>query len=323
MAQSEFELIRRYFTGLGASRDDVATGVGDDAALLVPTPGCQLAVTTDTLAGGVHFPMDAPAESIGHKALAVNLSDLAAMGAEPAWVTLALTLPEADESWLVAFASGFGALALESGVAVVGGDLCRGPLSATVQAMGQVPAGQALHRSGAAPGDAVFVSGTLGDATLGLRIWQSADSTRGADEWQMLERLHRPSPRLLLGRRLRGCASAAIDVSDGLIADLGHLLEASGAGARLEVDRLPLSDAGLRLAGSEAMRDMALAGGDDYELCFTVPPQRLETMARIAGLAGVSLTRVGVVEREPGLRLVHDDGTTLPAARAGYRHFGA
>lgn len=320
MPRSEFSLIREYLTNLGTRRDDVRLGVGDDAALLQPPAGQLLAVSTDTLVAGVHFPEDAPVAAIGHKSLAANLSDLAAMAAEPAWATLSLTLPAADADWLHAFADGFDALAREHGVALVGGDLCRGPLSITVQITGFVPEGQALRRSGAAVGDHVVVSGCLGDAALGLRVWQ-ADPRQDSETDLLTERLHRPSPRVQLGLHLRGLASAAIDLSDGLASDLGHLLTASGCGAEIVQQDLPCSAAALRHVGAVGARQAALAGGDDYELCFTVPDRALPALDRVAAEAGTALTVIGRVVAEPGLRLRQADGCLVPVTASGFQHF--
>jgi len=324
MAGTEFDLIARFFSNLGVRREDVLQGVGDDTALLQPPHEQTLAMTTDTLIGGVHFPSDAPPESIGHKALAANLSDLAAMGAEPAWITLALTLPEVDTAWLRAFSHGLGDLARYHQVALVGGDTCRGPLSMTIQATGFVPRGRALHRHGARPGDAIYVSGSLGDAALGLRLWQSQssiDTELDTDANFIVNRLHRPTPRVSLGLALRDCATAAIDISDGLAADLGHVLRASKVGGLLDAARLPLSGAGLRLGGTE-IRQLALSGGDDYELCFTVPRARVYEIDAIASRVGVALTRVGTVEPGTGLRLRQPDSTiSVTMDDAGYRHF--
>lgn len=320
MPRSEFDLISSYLTGLGSRRTDVVMGVGDDAAVLTPPAGQKMAVSTDTLVSGVHFPENAPADAVGHKALAVNLSDLAAMGAEPAWVTLALTLPDADETWLEAFCRGFSGLANYHQVALVGGDLCRGPLAMSVHVTGFVPRGRILYRSGARPGDAIFVSGTLGDAALGLDLWRThADSALDPDRRQLIDRLHRPTPRVSLGMALRDCATAAIDISDGVVADLGHILRASGVGGLIDMERLPLSAAGVRLGG-KGFRGRALSGGDDYELCFTVPRTRLHTIDAIASRVGVQLTRIGTVEPGSGLRVFNADRVI---DSSGYNHFAA
>lgn len=318
MAATEFDLIRHYLTGLGARRDDVRLGVGDDAALLQAPSGQCLAMSTDTLVAGVHFPEDAPVAVIGHKALAVNLSDLAAMGAEPAWATLSLTLPQPDAAWLEAFAGGLDALARAHDVALVGGDLCRGPLSMTLQITGFVPADKALRRAGARVGDHVVVSGTLGDAALGLRYWQAGEQASD-DQRALAARLHRPTPRVALGRGLRGLASACIDLSDGLVSDLDHLLTASGVGASLNEASLPVSDAARRVAGVTAARQAALTGGDDYELCFTVPDWAMPALSSVAADTGSRLSVIGRVVSGSGLCLA--DGRSLPAEASGYRHF--
>jgi thiamine-monophosphate kinase len=317
---TEFDLIRRYFTGLGTARPDVELGVGDDAALLRLPPGKLLAVSVDTLVSGIHFLPSASPEGLGHKALAVNLSDLAAMGAEPAWATLALTLPAADESWLRGFAGGFAALAKRYGIALIGGDTTRGPLSITVQVQGLVPEGAALRRSGAKVGDGIYVTGELGDAALCLKLMQ-----RGAElppEYEALRhRLERPQPRVEAGLALRDLANSAIDISDGLVADLGHVLDASAVGASLELSRLPLSRHFTRwLAGSGDWAP-ALVGGDDYELCFTAPPEREPQLQCLATELGLALSRVGSVEAAPGLRVRLPDGTPWPIERPGFDHF--
>ncbi len=321
MAASEFDLIRDYFTGLGSRRDDVLLGVGDDAALLQPRAGEALALCVDTMVSGVHFPEDAPAASLGHKALAVNLSDLAAMGATPAWATLSITLPQVDRRWLKAFAQGFGDLARYHTVALVGGDVSRGPLSISVQAAGFVPRGKILRRGGARAGDAVYVSGTLGDAALGLRLWQEKRAALDADSVWLAARLHQPTPRVSLGLALRGCASAAIDLSDGLAQDLGHILRASHLGAVVDVDRLPLSEPARTYAAGGELWRAAVSGGDDYELCFTVPRTQTHRLDAIASRTGVRLTRVGTVEPGSSLRLVRADGTPAYLEVPGYSHF--
>ncbi len=317
MAQlGEFELIGRYFTRAGAGRADVVLGVGDDAAILRPAAGLDLVAATDTLVAGTHFEPDTAPAAIGHKALAVNLSDVAAMGAEPRWALLALTVPAAEAAWLEDFAAGLYTLADAHGVAVVGGDTTRGPLAVTVTVLGTVEPGTALRRDGARPGDAVLVTGTLGDAALALALRGRGQTPEPA----LLERLQRPQPRLAAGRSLRGVASSAIDVSDGLAADLGHVLEASRVGAVLDLDRLPLS-AALRARPPGQAAGLALNGGDDYELCFTVAAAReAEALARLSG-AGVPATRIGTIEAGPGLVLQGRAAAALPAASSGYRHF--
>ncbi|MFP4243755.1 MAG: thiamine-phosphate kinase [Ectothiorhodospira sp.] len=312
----EFDLIRQYFTPAN-NPGDVALGVGDDAALLRVPPDHELVVTVDTLVQGVHFPVDTPPGAIGHKALAVNLSDLAAMGATPRWVTLALTLPGEDDPWLAAFARGFLDLARTHEVALVGGDTTRGPLTLTVQAMGVIPTGAALRRDGARPGDAVLVTGTVGDAALGLR-----ELGRGRADPRLRTRLDRPEPRVAAGRALRDLASACIDVSDGLAQDLGHVLAASGVGATLEAARLPLSPAFREAMGTEDVDwSLPLAGGDDYELLFTAPPAAVEALCRTLSGLGCPATVIGRIETEPGLRILDPQGNPLPLERGGYAHF--
>jgi len=321
MPISEFDIIARYFAARPARRPDVALGIGDDAAVLRVPPGCELVLAVDTLVSGVHFPEDTPPEDIGYKALAVNLSDLAAMGAEPAWLSLALTLPEPDEAWLAGFAAGLFELADAHGMALVGGDTTRGPLSVSVQVAGLVPAGGALRRAGARPGDLVCVTGTLGDAALGLQVAQGR-LDRGVEDNDFLrKRLDRPTPRVAAGQALRERAHAGIDISDGLGADLGHLLEAGGVGARLDLSRLPLSPAFERyragLADPDAALSLALGGGDDYELCLSLSPEVFEALPAL----DVALTRVGVIEERPGLRCVDGAGRECTAVPGGYRHF--
>ncbi|GAB6041797.1 thiamine-phosphate kinase [Endothiovibrio diazotrophicus] len=319
MSLSEFGLIERFFTR-PSRRAGVALGVGDDAALLRVPAGMELAVTVDTLVAGVHFPEENGAAEIAHKALAVNLSDLASMGAEPAWVTLALTLPEADEAWLAAFAEGFFELADHHGVALIGGDTTRGPLSITVQAHGLVPHGQALRRDGARAGDGIYLTGTVGDAALGLADHFGKRALEGSAREYCRERLHRPWPRVLEGIALRGVASACIDVSDGVAADLGHILRRSGCGARIDASRLPLSEhfAAAFEQPEEGWR-VALSGGDDYELLFCVPEARAVELAR--QLPADGCTRIGEILREPGLRCVDGAGRKLEIG-GGYLHFG-
>ncbi|MBV8144713.1 MAG: thiamine-phosphate kinase [Gammaproteobacteria bacterium] len=320
MPLSEFALIERYFRACGAERADVTLGVGDDAALLQVAPGCELVAATDTLVAGVHFPAGSPADSIGHRALAVNLSDLAAMGARPAWALLALTLPEADEAWLGAFARGLGELALTHGVALVGGDTTRGPLTITVQLLGSVPAGRALTRAGARAGDVLFVSGTCGDAAAGLAIEQRRlTGAAEARNW-LRGRFLYPTPRVALGEQLRGLASACVDVSDGLLADAGRLAGASHVGAELAWSELPLSEPLVTLLGERRARELALSGGDDYELCFAVPPERLARLLAQLPPPQWRYTRIGALRAAPGAVVVRD-GTVMEFSHSGYEHF--
>jgi thiamine-monophosphate kinase len=325
MALGEFELIDRYFRApaeaLRRERGDVLLGIGDDAALLQVPAGMQLVAALDTLVEGRHFPRGTAPASLGHRALAVNLSDLAAMGAEPAWFLLSLTLPEANEAFMEGMAGGLLALAQEHRIALVGGDTTAGPLAATVQALGLVPAGAALQRNSAQPGDLLFVSGTTGDAAAGLALEQGRSAAAlDAEQQQWLrQRFLFPTPRMALGVALRGLASACIDVSDGLAADAGKLAQASGCGALIEIERLPLSTP-LKQYMGEAAAPMALTGGDDYELCFTVPPSRTgELAARLADVK-CRVTQIGVLEQAPGVR-VTELGTAVRMSFAGYDHF--
>jgi thiamine-monophosphate kinase len=320
MAASEFEIIRRYFTPAGPGRNDVHAGVGDDAALLAVPPGSELVVCMDTLVAGVHFPQETSPAAIGHKALAVNLSDLAAMGAEPAWATLSVTLPDNDTDWLEQFSRGFFELAGRYNVQLVGGDITRGPLNVTVQAHGFVPAGQALCRQGARPGDLVCVTGSLGDAGLALHL----ELPGGAP---LRQRLDFPQPRIEAGIALRQYASAMIDISDGLLADLGHLLEADELGASLQVDELPRSAdflAALDAAGpggESLARDLLLSAGDDYELCFCIPGPWRSAMEESLAAIPCAVTVVGVIEEDPGIRCYRQDGSPHTPSASGYQHF--
>ena len=310
---SEFHIIDKYFAHLAPDRDDVVLGIGDDCALLKPRPDQHLAVTVDTLVAGRHFLPDVEPESLGHKVLAVSLSDLAAMGATPAWATLALTLPAVNPDWLQAFANGFSALANRYQLALVGGDTTRGPLSITVQAHGLVKGAQALRRDGASAGDLVYVTGTLGDAALALR------SNQASAEVQY--RLHWPQPRIAQGQALAGLASAAIDISDGLLADLGHVCKASGAGAEIHCKALPLSK---EVAGSvEQSGDwsLPLAGGDDYELCFTLPEGKRQQLEEQFGENGWPLWQIGMVKEAGGVTAVLEDGTVYQSPVTGFDHF--
>jgi thiamine-monophosphate kinase len=320
MGISEFDLIRDYFAELTPGRPDVSLGVGDDCALLDVPAGQQLAVSLDTLVEGRHFAPGTDPEALGHRCLAVNLSDLAAMGAAPAWVTLALTLPAADPDWLTAFARGFGSLAREHGVQLVGGDTTKGPLSITVQVHGLVPPGQALRRAGARAGDLVYVSGTLGDAGLALLAAQGLYAN--PDQLAFLRgRLNRPTPRLATGLALRGLASAAIDLSDGLGSDLKHICERSGLGATLHADRLPVSPGVAEYIADSGDWALPLSAGDDYELCITVPAERQGEVEALAATLPGGLSWVGMMQAQAGLRVVLPDGTTTDDIPSGYDHF--
>lgn len=305
----EFELIRRYFSRPTDSAAVVA-GVGDDGAVLRPSADRDLVTVIDTMVAGTHFPAGMNARDVGYRIVAVNLSDIAAMGAEPRWMTLALTLVEADADWLEEFAAGLYEAASEWGVMLVGGDTTKGDqLVISVQMSGDVAPGTALYRSGAQDGDTIYVSGTLGDAAAGLQ--QLSEGEGGSC---LARRFARPSARVGVGRALAGIAHAAIDLSDGLVADLSKILEASHAGAELDLQRLPLSEELLRTVGREQALRHATGGGDDYELCFTLPESELP--------AGISteVTPIGRITREPGL-VCRDGGSVVPLDHAGYRHF--
>ena len=318
---NEFELIRRYFSRQPVTRADVALGIGDDAALLQPPPGQQLVVTTDLLVSDVHFLPDVNPAALGHKALAVNLSDLAAMGAEPAWFVLNLALPVADESWLTGFSTGLFGLAQRYRIQLVGGDTSRAPqVVIAIEAHGFVPAGQALERAGAKPGDRIFITGALGDAGLALRHRQGRLRLSDAEFALCAERMDRPAPRIEEGLALRAIASSAIDISDGLVADLGHILEMSRVGARLELARLPLSPA-YRTHLAETGWDVALANGDDYELCFTVPPANLAALDKIKHRFP-AMVDIGVIEADSGLRIIDAAGKPYTPKATGHDHFG-
>lgn len=317
MPVSEFALIREFFSHCGAERADVPLGVGDDAALLRVPSGQMLVATLDTLVSGVHFLPNVDPEALGHKAMAVNLSDLAAMGAEPAWASLALTLPAADPDWLRAFSRGLCGLARRFGVQLVGGDTTRGPLSVSLQLQGFVPPEAALRRSGAHLGDGVYVTATLGDAGLALRGLLRGE----APEPGLRGRLERPEPRIAVGLGLRGVASAAIDISDGLAADLGHLLGASGVGAEVTLRALPLSPPVAAYLEQTGDWDLVVGSGDDYELCFTVPTERVAAVEALSRSLGVAMTRIGRVVAGAALRCIAPEGNLWQPKAAGYDHF--
>ena len=310
MAKAEFDLIRRYFACHKPVNSNVELGIGDDCALFNLPVGQQLAVTTDTMVEGVHFLANVDPEALGHKLLAVNLSDLAAMGAKPFAVTLSLSIPRIDHSWLEAFARGFMQLARTYAVDLVGGDTTSGPLTLTVQAMGFVPQSQALLRSAAQPGDLIYLSGQIGDAGLGLKIRLNQYPYHESTALQALER---PLPQVTTGLALRGVARACIDVSDGLLADLGHIMERSGVGARLEWDDLPLSSAVKRYLEVTGDWQMPLIAGDDYQLCFTVAPDQQHLVPEYC-------VKIGQIEAELGLR-VYKSGDLQTIQGTGYEHF--
>ena len=315
---TEFDLIRRYFT---RATPGAALGVGDDAALLRVNSGMELAVSTDMLVSGTHFFAAADPFLLGHKALAVNLSDMAAMGAQPRWATLALALPAADEAWLERFSAGFFALAQQHGVELIGGDTTRGPLNLCVTIMGEVPYGKALRRDGAQAGDDIWVSGTLGNAALALAHLQGSVNLAAPELAACAAALHQPAPRVALGLALRGVAHSAIDVSDGLLADLGHILECSNAGAEIEFAALPASAMLRPYLAQPLGRHCALAGGDDYELCFTAPVARRDEVGKISAQLGLPLTRIGAIVEGSGCSVRAADGGSIHMEESGYDHF--
>ncbi|AMG93577.1 thiamine-phosphate kinase [Citrobacter amalonaticus] len=322
MACGEFSLIARYFDRVRSSRLDVETGIGDDCALLNIPDKQTLAISTDTLVAGNHFLTDIDPADLAYKALAVNLSDLAAMGADPAWLTLAITLPEVDEPWLEAFSDSLFECLNYYGMQLIGGDTTRGPLSMTLGIHGFVPAGRALKRAGAKPGDWIYVTGTPGDSAAGLAILQNRlQVVDAADREYLLKRHLRPTPRILQGQALRDLASAAIDLSDGLISDLGHIVKASACGARVDLNALPWSDAMTRHVEPEQALRWALSGGEDYELCFTVPELNRGALEVAMGQLGVAFTCIGQMSADvEGIHFMRD-GTPVTFDWKGYDHF--
>jgi len=322
MAAGEFALIGRHFTR--ETRDpSVSVPIGDDAAVVDLAPGMELVLAVDMMVEGRHFLAGADAESLGHKVLAVNLSDIAAMGARPRWALLAGALPDADDAWLAAFTRGLFALADAHGVSLIGGDTTRGPRTLSLTIAGEVPRGEAITRGGAQPDDDVWVSGTLGDAMLGLAAIEGRFDVAGDELAGLRARLDRPTPRVALGRALRGIATAMIDVSDGVTGDLGHILEMSGVGATVDIDALPRSavlDRCLAGAARETALACLLSGGDDYELCFTAPIARRDEVVRAAGAAGVTVARIGAITSGSALVLRDASGATLPVPRS-FDHF--
>ncbi len=317
----EFELIARHFTRAGRpAAAGVSLGVGDDCALLVPEPGQQLAVSTDMLVEGRHFLSTIAPERLGHKALAVNLSDLAACGAEPRAFTLALALPRGDDAFAAGLARGLFTLADAHGIALVGGDTTAGPLTLSITVIGQVPPGQALLRSGARAGDRLWVSGRLGDARLALEVFRGTVDITGSAFDTVRRAMELPQPRVALGLALRGVATSAIDLSDGLVGDIGHVLARSGVGATVEVDAIPRSD--IVGARSRALQHTCvLAGGDDYELLFTAPPDQDDAVRAAGQRAGVAVTPIGRIKAEAGLRLVDAAGQPVAFNERGFDHF--
>jgi thiamine-monophosphate kinase len=325
---AEFDLIEIIRARCAISRADVRLGIGDDAAVVAMPADHELAICTDTMVEGVHFPARTAAADIGWKSLAVNLSDLAAMGSTPAWATLALTLPSAEPDFVARFADGFAELAAQHHVALIGGDTTRGPLTITVTVHGFVPPGQALRRDRARVGDLVFVTGTLGDAAAGLRcldrhdaqasnLFAAPDDTREF----VIGRLNRPQPRIAAGAVLRGLVGACIDVSDGLLADLGHIAARSGVGIEIDADRLPTSPALFALFDGDARLALQLAGGDDYELAFTVAEAQADAMIRDLSRIGCGVTRIGRVVEGSAVRVIDAYGNPIKMPQRGWEHF--
>lgn len=321
---SEFDIIRSFFT---RPAPDTVLGIGDDAALIRPSPGMELAISTDMLVSGRHFFDSADARAVGHKSLAVNLSDMAAMGARPRWATLSLALPESmvreDGSWLRGFADGFFALARAQQVDLIGGDTTNGPLNICVTIIGEVPEGKALRRSGARPGDDIWVSGHLGGAALALAYQKKKIMLEPDEVEACMAALEMPVPRVRLGQRLIGLARSAIDISDGLLADLGHILESSKVAAIVRMDQIRRSAAMEKRFPHPQAIECLLAGGDDYELCFTVPESERTKVELLSGEEGIPLTRIGCIEEGEGLVVLDSLGGTVSTEVKGYDHFRA
>lgn len=316
----EFEIIERFLTFSGSKRKDVLKGIGDDCALVKIPRGQRLALSMDTLIGGVHFIADSNAADIAHKAVAVNLSDLAAVGAEPAWLTVSLSLPEYDEAWLENFSQGLKQIVEFFGVQIIGGDTCQGPLSITIQAHGFVPEKVFLTRSKASAGELVCVTGDIGDAALGLRVAKNELSVAPDVASQLLKKYQRPYPRIAAGIVLRGRATAAIDISDGLLADVNHISQQSGVGVLLRWERVPLSEAAQSVGDPDLLMNAALTGGDDYELCFTVKEEDLEPTRLALETVGTACIPIGRLTGKPGVRLLHHR-EEIPLGHLGYQHF--
>ncbi len=317
----EFELISRYFANCGAKRSDATLGVGDDGAVLQVRDGYDLVVTTDTMVVGTHFFPDDEPRALGHKLVAVNVSDLAAMGAEPAWLSLALTLPAVDEAWLSAFAAGLSETADYYQCQLVGGDTTRGPMSLTMVAKGTVPRGKALTRSGAKVGDYIYVTGTLGDAALGLKLCQGLHEVSKKHQSHILQRFHYPSARVALGQALRNLASSAMDLSDGLYSDIQHILKRSNVGASIDVSRLPLSQALRDSCDTSTALQLALSGGEDYELLFTVPEARRGSLDVLLSPYGIPVTCIGRITGVAGKLELKQGDQAFDYQHQGFVHF--
>lgn len=316
----EFDLIGRYFEPLQLTDSNIKLGIGDDAAIVDLTGNHSITTAVDTLVEGVHFPIGMEASAIGYRSLAVNLSDFAAVGATPKYATLALTLPAIDPEWLQAFADGVGQALREADISLIGGDTCEGALTITIQLIGTID-GAPMRRQDAKAGDILLVSGTLGDARAGLELMKSLDGIAESNRKALIERFKRPQARLTLGAEVRSYANAAIDLSDGLLADVGHVMASSGCSAEIEVDRLPISNEIRAVFGRERALEYAIAGGDDYELVLTVPPRYLDRVMQISTDVSVSLTAVGRVIEGSGVVCLDGEGQQLSIELKGYRHF--
>ncbi|MCF4007978.1 thiamine-phosphate kinase [Rheinheimera sp. UJ63] len=320
-AMGEFDLIARYFSNIGVKRTDVSIGVGDDGAVLQVRDGYDIVVTTDTMVAGTHFFPDVDPRALGHKLVAVNVSDLAAMGAEPTWLSLAMTLPSADESWLAQFAAGLHETAEYYNCQLIGGDTTRGPLSFSMMAKGQVPRGKAITRAGAKVGDYIYVTGTLGDAALGLKLVQGQCEISKKHQGHVLQRFHYPSPRVALGQALRNTASSAMDISDGLAGDLPHILRRSAVGAYVDIQRLPMSQALKDSCTAEEAMQLALSGGEDYELLFTVPENRRGSLDVLLSPYGVPITCIGRITGAVGKLELKAGEQPYAYQHQGFQHF--
>ena len=316
----EFQIIEKYFSQLGPKRKDVELGIGDDCALVNPVDIKAIAISCDTLVEGTHFLPQMPVEDLGYKSLAVNLSDLAAMGAEPAWMTLAITLPDVNEEWLEAYSKGLYEIAEYYSIALVGGDTTKGPKSLTITVNGLVPPKLALRRSGAQNGDWIYVTGTLGDSALGLDVILGNQQVPEEHKPYLINRHYRPTPRVFAGQSIRGIATSAIDLSDGLVSDINHILKASDVGANIAVNALPLSDALVESIGKEHAIEYALAGGEDYELLFTVPDEQTGALDTALKQTGVKYTKIGQITAGGRLTLRHGKQEYIHH-KQGFEHF--
>lgn len=317
---TEFNIIRQYFT-FNETRDDVVLGIGDDAAVLIVPEHHQLIQSVDTLVAGVHFPIETSAEDIAYKALAVNLSDMAAMGAEPAWFTLAITLSDDNEIWLEAFSESLSALAKKYNIQLIGGDTTNGPLCISITINGFVPEGKALTRSKAQATDKIYVSGTIGDAALALAAWQGQCLLRKESISYLNEKLNRPKPQIELGLLLRDYATSCIDISDGLVADIMHVTDNSQVGAKIYFEKIPLSkEFNFNLTDNALIIPLVLSGGDDYQLCFTIPVTKQTEFDKVVKENKISVTCIGEIESQPGVRCIKNN-KEIDIQDAGYEHF--